>query len=454
LRLAKTAFLVSIISPSYVKSRWCLKELHEFYQRAADNGGIMINNKSRIFKVVKMPFKKDDLLKVEDLSPTLCTLLLEESLGYEFYEVDKMSGRPTEFRPELGHEYLFKFVKKLEDLAWDIRVFIERHQSHSGKLAGGTYVYLAETTPELNERRDDIKRELQLRGYRVLPDRNFSMEGAAYEKEVAEFLKQSVLSVHLIGADHTSIPAEEEYSMRSRLDYLHKLMAGRVQLQHELAMERAGDGDQFSRIVWMPEGLEPQEPSYSDFVKFLCNDPGVYDNAEVLCGSSPEDLKTIIQKKLAVHKVVPVSPQERKRIYLICEKQDAEAVAELEKHLTARNYEVTIPFKQGADMITGHKENQRQCDAILIFYGNASDYSIQMKLKEVQKNEKLRQKPLLAKGIYIIGPETGQKSGFAAPSDVAVMKNFADITPDSLDPFLKRIESSDAPARTAKGGAV
>src|ERR1700749_1568083 len=53
LELSRTAFLVTIVSPGYVKSDWCLKELNEFCRNAAANGGIRINNKSRIFKVIK-----------------------------------------------------------------------------------------------------------------------------------------------------------------------------------------------------------------------------------------------------------------------------------------------------------------------------------------------------------------------------------------------------------------
>lgn len=457
-RLEKTASLVSVISPSYVRSVWCKRELNVFYKCAPKSGGIKLGNISRIFKVVKTPIKDKDLLEAKDLEPTLLELL-QEAVGYEFYEVDRLSGRPIEFAPGRGEEIFLKYLKILEDLALGIKEFIDCQtelidsRRAAEKPECEPNIYLAETTPELKEWREEIRRELQLRGYRVLPSRNFPTEGADYQSEVAGFLKRSVLSIHLIGTDYTTVPASEEDSMRLRLEYLHRVMAERVRLQHELAMERAGDEGPFSRIIWMPKGLEAKEPAYADFVNYLRNDPGVYDGAEVLCGSSPEDLKTIIQKKLKVYKITPAAPKERKRVYLICDKQDAEAVSELAGHLEDEGYEVAIPFKQGPDMITKHTENLRQCDAILIFYGNSAPYSIEMKLKDVRKNEMHRQKPLLAKGVYVGGPETELKKGFAAP-DAVVMKGFAAITADSLDPFLKRIESGVAGARTAKGGAA
>src|SRR2546422_11652965 len=53
--LRKTAILVSIVSPQYANSEWCLKELQVFCQAAEASGGVCIHNKARIFKVIKIP---------------------------------------------------------------------------------------------------------------------------------------------------------------------------------------------------------------------------------------------------------------------------------------------------------------------------------------------------------------------------------------------------------------
>src|SRR5262245_16972486 len=58
-RLSKTVFLVCVLSPAYVRSDWCRKELNEFYNYASRNKGIKINNRSRIFKIVKTPIAMD-----------------------------------------------------------------------------------------------------------------------------------------------------------------------------------------------------------------------------------------------------------------------------------------------------------------------------------------------------------------------------------------------------------
>lgn len=56
----KTAVLISVLSPRYIKSEWCLKEIDGFVQAAETSGGVKIDNKSRLFKVVKTPVPRQN----------------------------------------------------------------------------------------------------------------------------------------------------------------------------------------------------------------------------------------------------------------------------------------------------------------------------------------------------------------------------------------------------------
>jgi hypothetical protein len=97
-QFSKAAILVSVFSPRYVKSDWCQKELHEFIQAAQKKKGLVIGNKARIFKVLKT------LIPLEAHPPEV-----QGMLGYEFYQVDKATGKPNEFRPEFGPEAVTNF---------------------------------------------------------------------------------------------------------------------------------------------------------------------------------------------------------------------------------------------------------------------------------------------------------------------------------------------------------
>ena len=428
-QLLNTGFLLSVLSPGYVKSEWCLKELIKFCNRAEKSAGVKVSNKSRIFKVVKYPI--DDLIEGQDCRPGLRELreLLHQFLGYEFYERDNSTGKVREFRPELGQDSELKFLIKLEDLSVDIRDFIKRETKNA------RCIYLAETTPELLEERNEIKRTLQLHNYRVLPDESLPFEDLAFATKVEKYLTDSLLSIHLIGRDYTALSTDDP--LYCTLNLQHQLGAQRVRRQHELALIRGEDDPAYSRLIWMPDGLKAHGRTYQQFIDYLKNDPGVYEGAEVLSGSTKlEDLKTILHDRLKTEG----EQGNQKAIYVICDKQDVEAVAPLQAHLNALNYKVTLPFTASSQVVSGHKENLRNCDGVMVFYGSVD--TMEWKLKDLRRIDGFREKkPVLSKGIYVAGPETEQKRLFTS-ADALVMKDFGQFSPESIQPFLNQLEES------------
>ena len=73
--------MISIMSPRYLKSEWCMKELRQFYNNASSTSGVSFENKSRILKVVKTPFETNDV-------PNEVRSVFASLLGFEFFEVD------------------------------------------------------------------------------------------------------------------------------------------------------------------------------------------------------------------------------------------------------------------------------------------------------------------------------------------------------------------------------
>ena len=55
----KAKVMISVLSPRYIKSEWCNRELNEFYEAAENESGIRVGEKSRLIKVVKTPFDTD-----------------------------------------------------------------------------------------------------------------------------------------------------------------------------------------------------------------------------------------------------------------------------------------------------------------------------------------------------------------------------------------------------------
>ena len=166
-QLRHVAVLVAVVSPRYVKGDWTRRELQEFCKAAEAQGGVRLHDKARIFKVLKTPVPRDTDL------PELSALL-----GYEFYKVDPETGRFHELDDVFGPSAQRDYWMKLDDLAYDISELlgILRKEFAAGDTvvvtaaaARAEAVYLAESTADLKEDRDAIRRDLQQHGYTVLP---------------------------------------------------------------------------------------------------------------------------------------------------------------------------------------------------------------------------------------------------------------------------------------------
>ncbi len=420
--LSKAALLVSVLSPRYLKSDWCRRELEEFYNRVAQSGRASIGGKSRIFKVVKTP------VGIEEQPQHVQVML-----GYEFYSLDAASTRFREFGQDDGAGRDQRYWDKLEDLAQDIKDLIERMRSESGiqsapdVQASGKTIYLAETTSDLSEERDRIRRELSLHGHRILPDRPLPLN-QQIRNEVAACLAESALSIHLIGASHGVVPEGESKSI--------------VQIQHELASAR-GVTNGFSQIIWLPNGLSSPDERQQRFIEELLNHSGVTKGVELL-QTRVEELKTFIHEKLNPPKPAPEPKpssnggSDHTLVYLVCDQPDYDRVAPIEDCLYQRGFEV-LSMAGDVDQ-QAHKDNLLLCDAVLTYCGATTDGWLNLKKTDLIKLSGYgRTKPMLAKAFYISAPQTRIRDRFRI-QDGLVIKNYGEFSPAWLDPFIEQIE--------------
>jgi hypothetical protein len=418
-RIGRVALLVSVLSPRYVKSEWCLRELDEFAGSTDATGGLQIGDKLRIFKVVKTLIPQEE-------HPSL----LRSALGYEFYEYDSTRGRAKEFSQEIVPTRDLRYWEKLDDLAYDIKQLIETLQGASTSRSGIT-IYLAETTSDLAPEREKIKRELVQHGHVVLPDKPLPLVGEELEKAVEEYLGRSQLSVHLIGERYGIIPEGLKKSV--------------VHLQSDLAFE-VRDG--LERIIWMPVGLKGSDDTQQAFIDQFTKGQGGGKGTEIL-QTKLEDLKTLIEERIAIgnkaaDKAQLQSNSDRPSVYLISDKQDIDDSMPVADYLFDQGLEVIQPATEGDEalVLEDHKENLMACDAAMIYYGRASDIWLRMKQRELLKIAGYgRSSPLLAKAIYISGPRTDSKERVRI-HDALVIKNYSGFSPANLSPFIGQIQKA------------
>jgi TIR domain/Domain of unknown function (DUF4062) len=433
-KVSSVAILVSVLSPRYVKSEWCLRELEEFCRSARTNGGEAKGNRLPVFKVVKT------FVPTPEHPPQL-----QGVLGYEFFEYDPERGRAKEFSPEVVPQRDIRYWEKLDDLAYDIKQLIEEMQHDAGD-DGATAadsngqpppdtcrtVYLAETTSDLGAQRDQIKRELQQHGHAVLPDKELPLDGAALRQTVADYLSRSDFSVHLVGERYGIVPEGEEKSL--------------AHIQSEMAAERGGD---FLRLVWMPVGLSSQEERQQRFINTFLLGHQAGKGTEVL-QTKLEDLKVFIHDIASreADKAEPEAPAAGDapgvNLYLICDKEDFGDANVLADYLFEQGVDVVLPATEGdeAQVYEEHKANLMECDAVLVYYGRANEIWLRMKMRELQKVAGYgRAEPLLAKGIYVGAPRTDAKEHLR-DREAAIIKNYGEFSPDSLKTFLARLREA------------
>ena len=429
-QLSKVAVMVSVISPRYVKSEWCLRELAEFCRHAEEQGRARLGERSRVFKVVK------DHVPLAEQPEAVRAML-----GYAFYEYDAERDRAQEFSQEVAPQKDPRYWAVLDDLATDIRQALKALKAGGVQAAQGApaadapapdkTVYLATTTSDVSAERDRIRRELQERGYAVLPDRELPLHAPEFGREVRAHLARCALSVHLVGASYGLVPeGEEERSV--------------VRWQEELAAERGAADPAFTRLVWMPSGLQATGNRQQQFVEELQTRLGA--DAELL-QTTVEDLKRRIHEKLnPAPKMTAAGGGDVKSVYLVCDDRDVEEVAPIETFLFDEGYEVipTLPSDDTQQLAQYHRESLVNCDAALVYYGRANQMWLRSKLWDLQKAQGWgRETPMLAKAVYVSGPPSTEKQRFRTREVPVVIQNFEGFSPDKLRPFLQAMRAGN-----------
>jgi TIR domain-containing protein len=426
-RYEHAAVLVSVITPRYIESDWCRRELTGFWQAAEDTGGAVVGSKARVFKAVKTP-----------VDPERMPAQVQPLLGYEFYRLQPGSGRPLEFNKVYGSDAERDFWVRLNDLAYDLADLLKRlEQTGTVSAADKPVAYVAITTSDLQSQHDGLRRELLRHGYGVLPDRELPLLAPQLEQSVAQQLQQCPVAIHLVGAAYGVVPEGAVESMPA--------------LQARLAAERARAGG-LVRLVWIAPGTASDDARQRAFIDALRDDPAPGRGSDLL--ETPfEELKSVALARLqAPEQPAPATPAAAPgappRIYLVCDARDLDAVRPLQQHLFGQGFEVTLPAFEGeeAQLREDHETQLRDCDALLIYYGAGGELWLRQKLAELRRLPGLgRAAPLRAAAIIIAPPISPAKQRLMT-RDALTITMPEGFTPAALQPFTAPLRGESAAA--------
>tara|TARA_B100001142_G_scaffold329386_1_gene392501 strand:+ start:879 stop:2378 length:1500 start_codon:yes stop_codon:yes gene_type:complete len=429
--------MISIMSPRYLKSEWCMKELKQFYENASSTSGVSFENKSRILKVVKTPFETNDV-------PNEIRGVFASLLGFEFFEVDPETGKFMEYNASFGADSKHNYFSKIFDLAHEVSQLLkamsdkETGNSLTGPMTIDTKkIFLATTTNDLQPERDRIYRNLIERGYIVYPDQPLPLVGAEFKLSVREHLEKCDTSIHLVGSSYGMVPEGEDHSV--------------IEIQNSVAAETAAS-QELHRFIWMPRGQTVTESRQASFIDELRNDPQTYESSDFM-EDSFENLKSLLldhlktkpkqeptAKKLADDSTDTLT----KSVYLIYPAEDEESAAPIEDYLFNKGLEVIVPEIEGneSQIAEAHRQNLNSCDAVIIYFGSANRSWVNMKLLNVlQSPGHGRQSPVEFKMVLIAPPEHRHKERYRThQADVLQISDANQL--DVLIPFIKSISKS------------
>jgi len=430
-----SAVLVSIISPGYVHSEWCRRELDTFLQAAEAHGGVHLGSKRRIVKVVKTPVKVAEVPQ-----------MLQELNGHVFFREERDTGRFREFLLDTGGEARQKYEAAIDDIAQEVKTIFELLDSGTSAapaaaVSTGVPIFLAHTSSDLYDKRLFLKRELQARGYQIFPrkDEMPPLDESGLEALRAD-LDQCKLSVHLLGSRYGIIPEGMESSI--------------VELQYTMAEQRKDST--LTRIVWIPPDLAGVQDRQLKFLDAVRNHDVGGGAVEVL-ENSIEDLKTFLNDRLnpkpaAAKSKAPSAPvaadtseegHQPLRVYLIHDPRDTDAIQPLQNYLFDHGIQVYLPsFEGDPDQIReDHKENLLVSDVVLIWWGAANAAWVNSKTRDFAKLKAWgRTEPFRATAVLIANPPNAQKNTFRC-LDAKVIKLPEDFTGEILSPLLGDLEN-------------
>ncbi len=418
----KLKVLISILSPHYVESERCLTELKEFHSLAKNHGTLKVDNKWRILKVVKTP-----------VPPEQCPPEIEGILGYDFFEVVQ-DGHFREFILDKRSPNYYQFLERFEDVAQDLSQLIRSFKA--GKLQTETAsskeavsatpeisVYLAKTTSDLNPVRDNIRRNLEMHGYRVLPEAELPLD-SRFRDVVKENLQNCHLAIVLASGKYGMVPEDEEHSVPN--------------LQYELCME-----SNLPCLIWIPEDMTIEDTRQKAFLDRVHTVKPNHEYTEIL-NTELEDFKTHLMDTLdqikfqqAFEKQKELPESRPPRIYLIYDRGDEVAATILDDHLYDLGFEVLTPLFEGteSEVRQVHQDNLRTCDAALIFFGQGSEFWLNAKISDLRKAPGFgRTEPIRKKAVYISGEKNPFKERFRS-RELEVLKHFDMFSGEHLHSF-------------------
>jgi hypothetical protein len=362
-KVRRSAMLFVVLSPGYIASDWCRRELETFH------GLIAEGQVRRLFIVELDPVDKAEIpSELADLKRSR-------------FWADRNSGsRRILGTPVPDIEYYSALDDFIREVVIDLKQLkLAEPRSAVSMHASNGAVFLAEVTDDLDEQRNNVKRYLDQAGIAVFPKQACSLEPNAFRQAVTEGLSQGDLFVQLLSAVPGKRPPD--------------LPEGYVKCQLQLALSLGKPV-----LQWRNPTLDLS--SVQDSVQRQLLD------AATVRAEGIEDFKREIRRRLDERRIQAPRPVPTEAFVFVDMDSTDRLLAEQLSEILFRNgagymlpAEEQDPRKFRKDL----RDKLLECNALILIYGATTRSWVDGHLRELQKMLTLRPNPL--RGLAIVeGP--------------------------------------------------
>jgi hypothetical protein len=200
-----SATLMVILSEGYLNSMWCDRERKLFFEAASRRG----DAEAHVFVVQQTEIERARWPRE-----------FADRVGYEFFRKERADASARTLGMPVPDPNEPAYFNQLDDLSRGLEKCLRNLQAAATPASteprpipvvptqNMATVFLAETTPDLEERRNNIRRHLEQLGLRVLPATYYNRAPADFKAAAATDLAESVLFVQLVGPYSTPKTAD------------------------------------------------------------------------------------------------------------------------------------------------------------------------------------------------------------------------------------------------------
>jgi hypothetical protein len=404
--LKQSATLVIILSPGYIASEWCQREMQTFWQELAQR----MASDSRIFVIER-----------DKLEFTKKPKELKDLLGYQFWYPDPDGKAPRILGDPIPNPNERLYYDKLGDLANDLAKELERLRSLGTQaIESATQpdarptVYLAEVTDDLDIQRDQVFRHLDQEGYRVIPTETshypaYFAGGSIAAEAIAMDMKNCKLFVQLLS------------------NLTGKCLAGQPSFPH--LQYRTAQNLAVPVLQWRHNGLQMETIGLAEHRALV--------EADTVLAIGLEEFKQecITRLKAQVKKVKPTVNSNL--VFLNASNEDLVLGQTIGTHLSQNAIGYALPLQAGdpKSIQEDWELNLSECDGLIIVYGPATYAWARAQILRCRRIISLRDRPLKALAVFESPPEEKNPLGVDLPG-MMTLNCRQGLQESRLQPFL------------------